>query len=237
MTLLDQQVPQDALDTDLSPSTVISGGSGATPQFHRSSQLRQWFTSDSWILATLFFGLYFTIAWFLDWKYLSFQEDSVARMANGFYILHARDPHLAAVGFVWGPLSSVADLPLLLFNSFWPALASHDVAGTTMSAIAMSGAVYQLNCTLREWSIRTGPRVILTLFFAANPLILLFGGNGMSEGWYLFFMLATTRYFTRWFRQGDLTSLVYAACTLGTAYLDKANLSLWQWLRFHLCCR
>ena len=144
-------------------------------------------------------------------------------MANGFYILHSRDPHLAAVGFVWGPLSSVADLPLLLFNGVWPALSSHDVSGTTMTAIAMAGAVYQLNCMLREWEVSVAPRVILTLFFAANPLIMLFGGNGMSEGWYVFLMLATTRYLTRWFRKGDLTSLVLAACTLGIAYLDRSE--------------
>jgi hypothetical protein len=90
-----------------------------------------------------------------------------------------------------------------------------------MSSVAMAGAVYQLNSMLREWRVGVAPRSVLTLLFALNPLIMLFGGNGMSEGWYVFLLLSTTRYYTRWFRDGDLTSLVYAACTLGIAYLDR----------------
>ncbi|HEY7916898.1 MAG TPA: hypothetical protein VIC86_07940 [Acidimicrobiales bacterium] len=38
-------------------------------------------------------------------------------MANGFYVLHSADPHLAAVGFVWNRLSSIVDLPLLALDS------------------------------------------------------------------------------------------------------------------------
>ena len=68
------------------------------------------------------FAAYLTVAMVLDFHYLSFAGDAVSRMANGFYMLHSRDPHLAAVGFVWNPLSSVADLPLLLFNSWFPVL-------------------------------------------------------------------------------------------------------------------
>ena len=73
-----------------------------------------------------------------------FDGDTISRMANGFYVIHSRDPHLGAIGFVWNPLSSLADLPLLSLNSLWPSLASHDVAGTTMSALAMACATYQL---------------------------------------------------------------------------------------------
>ncbi|MGO9027634.1 MAG: hypothetical protein ACLQOZ_03255 [Acidimicrobiales bacterium] len=171
----------------------------------------------------LSYGVYQTIAWLLDWKYLSFEGDAVARMANAFYMLHSRDPHLAAVGFVWGPLSSVVDLPLLLFNSIWPALASHDVAGTTMSALAMAGAVYQLNALLREWQVNIVPRLLLTVLFAGSPMILMFGGDGMSEALYLFLMLAATRYLMRWLRDDDLASLVYAATALGFAYLERSE--------------
>ncbi len=144
-------------------------------------------------------------------------------MANGFYIFHSRDPHLAAVGFVWNPLSSFADLPLLAFNSFWPVLASHNVAGTTMSAISMGGAAYQLNSILRDWKVAGALRILLTAFFVLNPMILLFGGNGMSEAIYLFTMLSATRYLLRWLRDGDLPSLVYSAIALAFAYLERSE--------------
>jgi hypothetical protein len=159
----------------------------------------------------------------LDFKYMSFDGDAISRMANGFYILHSRDPHLAAVGFVWNPLSSIADLPLLLFNSWFPVLASHDVAGTTMSALAMAAAVYQLWALLREWSIAIAPRLILTACFALNPMVLYSGGNGMSEALYLFCLLAAARYLSRWLKKGDLPSLVYSAVALGFGYLERTE--------------
>jgi hypothetical protein len=177
--------------------------------------------SESGLVFLLSFAVFISVAMLLDFKYFSFPGDAVSRMANGFYILHSRDPHLAAVGFVWNPLASIADLPLLLFNSFWPDLASHNVAGTTMSAIAMAGATYQIHAILREWKVSAAPRLMLTILFAINPMILLYSGNGMSEAGYMFFGIATTRYLLRWLQKGDLTSLVYSATALGLGYLDR----------------
>ncbi len=169
------------------------------------------------------FAAYFTVAMLLDFHYLSFEIDAISRMANGFYILHSRDPHLAAVGFVWNPLSSFADLPLLLFNSWFPVLASHDVAGTTMSAVAMAGAAYQLHALLREWRVALVPRLVLTAFFALNPMILYFGGNGMSEALYLWCTIAAARYLSRWLTKSDLRSLVYSGIALGFGYLERTE--------------
>jgi hypothetical protein len=159
----------------------------------------------------------------LDFKFHEFDGDAISRMANGFYVLHSRDPHLAAIGFVWNPLSSLVTLPLLLFNSWWSDLASHNVAGTTMSALAMAGAVYQLNSLLREWRVHVAPRLVLTLLFACAPMIMLYAGNGMSEALYTFLMLGATRYLMRWLRDDDLASLVYAASMLGLAYMERSE--------------
>ena len=173
------------------------------------------------VVVAVAFGVYFTVAMLLDFKYHSFDPDSISRMANGFYVMHSRDPHLAAVGFVWNPLWSFAVVPLLALNTLVPVLASHNVAGTLTSALAMAGAVYQLHSILREWGLRPTPRLVLTALFALNPMILLFGGNGMSEAGYLFGLMAATRYLLRWMREGDLTSLVYTATALGITYLDR----------------
>ena len=80
----------------------------------------------------------------LDFKYHAFPPDAFSRMANGFYILYSRDPHLAAVGFVWEPLQSIADMVFLLGNHLWPALSHDDMAGSLVSALAMAGAAYQI---------------------------------------------------------------------------------------------
>ena len=45
------------------------------------------------------------------------------------------------------------------------------------------------------------PRLVLVAFFALNPMILLYGGNGMSEGLYIFTLVVSTRYLLRWVQQ------------------------------------
>ena len=43
--------------------------------------------------------------WF--WQSGLVPGDALSRVANGYYTLFSRDPHLAAVGFVWNPLPSL----------------------------------------------------------------------------------------------------------------------------------
>jgi hypothetical protein len=163
------------------------------------------------------------VAWLIDFKYHSFlaNGDAISRMANGFYVLYSRDPHLAAIGFVWEPLQSVADMIFLLGNHVWPALSHNDMAGSLASAIGMAGAVYQMCSALREWGVSRAARLTLTAFFALDPMILLYSGNGMSEGIYLFTLVAATRYLLRWMHSGDLRSLAYSAVALGFCYLTR----------------
>ena len=142
-------------------------------------------------------------------------------MANGYYVLWSRDPHLAAVGFVWSPLQSFADIPLLLFKPFFPVLATHDLAGTMVTVLAGVGAVHQLHAALSEWGVRRGPRLALTLVFGINPMVLYYAGNGMSDMLYVFLLVMATRYFLRWLHDGGLRPLVYAGSAVGLAYLDR----------------
>ncbi len=176
---------------------------------------------EATIVSLLALGLYLTVAWFLDIRYHSFSPDAVSRMANGFYVLYSRDPHLAAIGFVWDPLQSLADIVFLLGNHLWPDLSHDAMAASLASSIGMAGAVYQMCAALREWGLSRAPRLILVAFFALNPMIVLYGANGMSEGIYLFTLVAATRYLLRWVHRGDLRSLAYAAIALGFGYLSR----------------
>jgi hypothetical protein len=167
------------------------------------------------------FAIYFTIALLLDFKYTTFSGDAFSRMANGYYILYSRDPHLAAVGFVWTPLTSLADMVFLLGNHIWPALSHNDVAGSLTSSVAMAGAAYQVYAAFREWGVNLVIRLCLTAGFALDPMILYYGGNGMSEGLYIFTLTAATRYLIRWIHVDDIRSLAYAGTALGFSYLTR----------------
>jgi hypothetical protein len=177
--------------------------------------------TEGGIIVLIAFAIYLTVAILLDFKYEILPLDAVSRMANGYYVIWSGDPHLAAVGFVWSPLQSFADIPFLLFKPFFPALATHDLAGSLVSVLAGVGAVHQLHASLREWGVSRGPRLALTIVFAFNPMVLYYAGNGMSDMLFVFLLVMSTRYFLRWLYDGDLRSLVYAGSAVGVAYLDR----------------
>ena len=86
----------------------------------------------------------------------------------------------------------------------------------------MAGAGYQDSLLLYASGVSAEtPRLALTAFFVLNPMILFYGGNGMSEGLYLFTLVAATRYLLRWIHAGDLRSLAYAAIALAFSYLTR----------------
>ena len=66
-------------------------------------------------------------------------------------------------------------IPVLLFKDLWPALASHDVSAGIVSAFALAGAVYQIHAALRELGLRRAPRLLLTIGFGLNPMIIYTG--------------------------------------------------------------
>jgi hypothetical protein len=183
--------------------------------------IRRRMLSEGGLVFCLSAGLYLVCGAILAFHYHSFFGDAVSRMANGFYVLYSRDPHLAAIGFVWNPLQSVADIVPLLFYHLWPALATRDMAGTIVSSLCMAGATYQLLAAFREWGLRRGPRFVLAGLFALNPMIIFYGANGMSEALYLFTLVAVCRYLARWLRDDDLRSLAFAAVALGLCYLVR----------------
>jgi hypothetical protein len=184
---------------------------------------RPWYRAltESRVIDAVVLIIYFIVAQQLTFHYSVIYGDAVSRMANAFYVLYSRDPHIAAIGFVWNPLQSIADLFPLLFKDLWSPLATRDMAGCIVSALSMMGAVHQSRAAFHEWGVSRLPRIVLTVLFAINPMILLFSANGMSEALFLFTLVATARYLARWIRHGDTRSLVYSAVALGLCYLAR----------------
>lgn len=205
----------------LLPPADAGFGVGATHEQDRKRNLFRRLMSESGAVVLIAFAAYLTVALLLDFKYQILPLDAVSRMANGYYVLWSRDPHLAAVGFVWSPLQSFADIPFLVFRPLFPVLATHELAGSLVSVLAGVGAVHQVHAALTEWQVRRGPRLVLTLVFAVNPMVVYYAGNGMSDMLYMFLLTLTTRYLLRWLHEGDLRSLVYSGSALGAAYLDR----------------
>jgi hypothetical protein len=165
--------------------------------------------------------IYLVLGCLLVFRYHSWFGDAQARLANAYYVLYSRDPHLAAIGFVWNPGMSLAELPVLLFKPIWPALSTETLGAVIVSALAMAGAGYQMFRFFEELRIARGLRWLLLVLFVANPMILYFGANGMSEALFTFTLVAAARYFAQWLRDSRPRPLVICAFYLGFAYVVR----------------
>jgi hypothetical protein len=167
------------------------------------------------------FGLYVTIGALLNFRYSSFVGDAESRLANAYYVFFSRDPHAAAIGFVWNPLTSLSEMPLLMLKGIWPQLASRAFAANVMSAVFMAACVVVLHGMLRDLRVRPSSRIALVALFAVQPMIILYGANGMSEALFLFCLLLSCRRFARWLHSRQTWDLALAGVALGFAYLTR----------------
>src|SRR5207248_1208641 len=109
-----------------------------------------------------------------------------------------RDPHLAALGFVWQPLPSAVLVPLLPFKVIWPALTQEAFAIVIESALSMAGCVWVVSGITRDLGLSAATRWTIVGLFAVHPMIVYYGANGMSEALMLLPLLLVTRYLIRW---------------------------------------
>jgi hypothetical protein len=147
--------------------------------------------------------------------------DAWSRVANAYYVLFSRDPHLAAIGFVWNPLPSLAVIPLLPLKLLWPDIVATGFAGSIVSALCMAGAVWEVHGIALDWHVRRSARLLVTMLFAFNPMIVYYGANGMSEAMFIVTLVVAVRYLARWAADLETASLVVAGFALAAAYMTR----------------
>ncbi|WP_067829348.1 ABC transporter [Nocardia inohanensis] len=147
--------------------------------------------------------------------------DALSRVSATESALFSRDPHLSAIGFVFTPLTSLAQLPFVALSQWFPAITRWGLSGVLMTALFMAGAVTMI------WGIgvdRGAPQwlcVLITAAFALNPMIVFYGGNGMSEALFGCCLCWAVRRLMRWVRTDGVHDLAAAGIALGLAYLTR----------------
>jgi hypothetical protein len=172
-------------------------------------------------VASVAFVTYLVAGYLLTFRYNSINGDALSRVANAGYVLFSRDPHLAAVGFVWNPLPSFLEMPLLLLRGWFPWLISRGFAGNIMSSLTGALAVWALAGILVDEQVKPAIRWLLILAFSLHPIVLYAGANGMSEAPYLCTLLLGARYLLRWVRAGGARSLTVAGVALAFGYYAR----------------
>ncbi|WP_233434443.1 ArnT family glycosyltransferase [Nocardia yamanashiensis] len=165
--------------------------------------------------------LYLVTGTFLTAGRANLVGDALSRVSATQSALFSRDPHLSAIGFVFTPLTSLAQLPFVAFSQWFPAITRWGLSGVVMTALFMAGAVTMV------WGIgvdRGAPHwlcVLITAVFALNPMVVFYGGNGMSEALFLFCCCWAVRRLMRWVRTDGVHDLVAAGIALGLGYLTR----------------
>ncbi|NHC13433.1 glycosyltransferase family 39 protein [Motilibacter deserti] len=206
---------RDTLEVRRSPAPGAEPSPSAEPRSGRPSR------REPLALWTAFFAAYAGLGAVLVLHFDSIVLDAMSRVANGSLVVSSADPHLAAVGFVWNPLPSLAAIPLLLCKGVFPELATKAFAGNLLSAACMAACVAVLAGLLRDAGLRRGSRLALAVAFGLTPMIAYYGANGMSEAYLLLAQLVALRALLRWSRTRHWPALVTVGFALGVGYLAR----------------
>ncbi|QDY84397.1 hypothetical protein FQU75_13975 [Paenibacillus polymyxa] len=147
--------------------------------------------------------------------------DALSRVANAFYVLYSRDPHLGAIGFIWNPLPSLLEMVILVLYPIFPALASYGLAAVILSAtFAALTAVLLYRAGVRT-GLSSRMSLLLALLYALNPFVLLFGANGLSDSLYIYFIMMTVIEFALWLKDRMTASLIVSGLALAMAFWTR----------------
>ncbi|MFD2331277.1 ArnT family glycosyltransferase [Cohnella sp. GCM10020058] len=163
------------------------------------------------------FSVGFYIAYFQGYMH----SDSVSRVANAFYVLYSRDPHLAAIGFTWTPLPSLMDLVVLLLYPIFPTLASHGIASIVVSSLFSGLTVVLLFQTGIRFGLSKWLNIFIVLLYAFNPFIFLFGINGLSDSPYIYFLMYVVIHFSYWMNNSNPSHLIRSGFALALAFWTR----------------
>ncbi|OZC88814.1 ABC transporter [Rhodococcus sp. 06-412-2C] len=147
--------------------------------------------------------------------------DALSRTSAAQAVLLSRDPHVSAIGFIFTPLTALAQLPVVAFASWWPAITRWNISGIAVSAVFMAGAVVMMHGICRDRGLPGRYRLLITVVFAINPMIVFYGANGMSEAGFLFFLCWAVRRLIRWVNTDDVHDLLLAGVALALAFLAR----------------
>ncbi len=184
------------------------------------AQGSRWLSRSLWLFVVLFLG-YLVVGCVMILRYNITEGDGISRVANAGYALYSKDPHLSAMGFVWGPLPSLLELPVLQLSGWWPELRTRGLAGVVQSAAFTAGCAVLVRLIAVDRSVGARWNWVAVGCFALNPMIVIYAGTGMSESAMLFCILWAVRYLLRWLDEPRVFDLMSVGLALAVGYLVR----------------
>jgi hypothetical protein len=149
--------------------------------------------------------------------------DALDRLAGAYLVWHNDPPKLAAVGFVFPPITTMSLLPFAIVKPFATSLVALPVVSATFAA----GTVVVLDRTLARCDIVPRLRYPLLAAFGLNPFWLFYAGNGMSEVVYSFFLAFMLYSFISWYATTEPRYLIAAGFALSILVVVRYAFIVW----------
>lgn len=149
--------------------------------------------------------------------------DALDRLTRAYLVWHNAPPKLAAIGFVFPPLTTFVFLPFAVIKP----LATSLIALPLTSAIFAALTVVTLDRTLARCDMPPMLRLPLLALFAFNPFWLFYAGNGMSEVVYSFFLASGLYFFVSWYATTEPRYLIGAGFAISIIVLVRYGFLIW----------
>jgi hypothetical protein len=167
-------------------------------------------------------GMVFTLVSVVVAAWLSFgvriaMGDALARSYSAMAAVQSAQPHLGAIGFIWPPLPTLLQLPLVLI----PGATFYGFSGGIVSAVFAGATAVGLYLLLERAGVRPLLRWAAIGLFFLNPFILLYAGVGMSEMPFLCTYVFAVYAYLRWSDRGHRSWLLVAAFATGLMVLSR----------------
>lgn len=174
---------------------------------------------ENTILFAGFLGLYTLAAYYLTILIGAHHNDTVARTALGYFVMYGRDPHLSSIGFVWTPLMSLLQIPLVMALHWFGMVV---FAGPLLGAVFGAAILPLFNTMAHDAGVGRLVRLPVIVLYALHPTIMLYTAAGMSEIVFFFFMVLTTQALLRWtLAPTTNTPLVIAGISTALAFWTR----------------
>ena len=146
-------------------------------------------------------------------------NDAMSRSASALSVVHSADPKLANIGFVWPPLPTLLQVLWAVFFPLWPDIVASGVAATLTTAACSGATAALLLLTARRLGLSNRLGWAFALLVVANPMLFLYGSNGMPEGVAAPFLIAAVCSLTLFWHSGERLWVAAAgvALALGVA--------------------
>lgn len=144
-----------------------------------------------------FLILYLGVGYYFTQILKIYHNDAIARTALAFFTSFGRDPHLAAIGFIWQPFLSLVEIPLIFVLRPFGLMMMAGPAVTAVFGSLSVMLIYKIGLFINPNSKLSS--FIISILFGLNPLILLYSSIGTSEAVFLFSLIISSYFLIKWF--------------------------------------